>query len=533
MYMQTPIMSDMAFPDRKRPKLSRKEERERLKDPNRLMRLGYIRQGQKVPVLPEVRRLPNCAEGWYELVQGGFVCGRYATVDINHPRVRLAPHPPELDQALPYVYGVNLTNGTPLYYSVPTQEDRSRLEPPPRRKREDNPYEDPSESVDNGDAGTPWYLREHDGGKPQVTLDELRGEDGGPLVRRMVRGFFIALDAEVKVKQTKWWKTTYGYVVAQDRIAVHKPLTDFHGLWLNTPTPPPYPPPIASVDPPRGPIVMWNPAALGAVVSPTSPSSPSIVPTRDALASSDGSTAAPTAAGATALDASTGVRPITLPVGFVLNPTASRYAVAADGSSAARTDPIARHTAVPLTGRSVLVGKQSFDQAVDGSWLRALDTTKTKPGPPPKDLAPGEKWIDVNLTTQTLVAFEGDVPVYATLVSSGKQDPNDPGKDFRTPTGSFRIREKHVAATMDGDVVSDGPYSIEDVPWIMYFEASYALHGAFWHSSFGRTRSHGCVNLSPADARAIFFWSDPPLPDQWHAVAATPSRPGTRIIVHE
>ena len=48
---------------------------------------------------------------------------------------------------------------------------------------------------------------------------------------------------------------------------------------------------------------------------------------------------------------------------------------------------------------------------------------------------------------------------------------------------------------MDGDVASDGPYSIEDVPWIMYFNGGFALHGAFWHSSFGHERSHGCVNL--------------------------------------
>jgi hypothetical protein len=86
---------------------------------------------------------------------------------------------------------------------------------------------------------------------------------------------------------------------------------------------------------------------------------------------------------------------------------------------------------------------------------------------------------------------------------------------------------------MDGDVATDGPYSIEDVPWIMYFNGSIALHGAFWHSNFGSTKSHGCVNLAPVDARAMFGWTDPPLPDGWHGVMSTPDRLGTRVIVHD
>jgi lipoprotein-anchoring transpeptidase ErfK/SrfK len=139
----------------------------------------------------------------------------------------------------------------------------------------------------------------------------------------------------------------------------------------------------------------------------------------------------------------------------------------------------------------------------------------------------------VNLTTQTLVAFEGDKPVYVTLVSTGKKNKEEPEKDHATPTGSFRIREKHIAATMDGDVASDGPYSIEDVPWIMYFKGSYALHGAFWHSNFGREKSHGCVNLSPEDARQLFGWTEPQLPETWHGVLATEQKPGTRVVVHE
>lgn len=84
---------------------------------------------------------------------------------------------------------------------------------------------------------------------------------------------------------------------------------------------------------------------------------------------------------------------------------------------------------------------------------------------------------------------------------------------------------------MDGNATS-GAYSIENVPWVMYFRDSFALHGAFWHSGLGAVRSHGCVNLSPDDARWLFHWTSPTLPDGWHAVFATERDPGTRVYVH-
>ena len=118
--------------------------------------------------------------------------------------------------------------------------------------------------------------------------------------------------------------------------------------------------------------------------------------------------------------------------------------------------------------------------------------------------------------------------MFATIFSSGRNE-------HETTPGSFRIREKHIAATMDGDaeLAADGPYSIEDVPYIQYFNGSYALHGAFWHAAFGSVKSHGCVNLAPWDAKALFGWTDPELPEGWHAAFATKENPGTRVIVHD
>jgi hypothetical protein len=191
-----------------------------------------------------------------------------------------------------------------------------------------------------------------------------------------------------------------------------------------------------------------------------------------------------------------------------------------------------------LTGRTFKVDGVVYHEASatrdapKGFWVRLSDLKLAKPARP-ADLGPNEKWIDVDLTRQMLVAFEGTRPVFATLVSSGRKNAQDKEHDFPTPTGTFWIREKHVTTTMDGDVAADGPYSIEDVPWVMYFQGSYALHGAFWHDAFGNMRSHGCVNLSPEDARSVFGWSDPPLPDGWHGVFAKDEKSGTRVVVHE
>jgi hypothetical protein len=225
-----------------------------------------------------------------------------------------------------------------------------------------------------------------------------------------------------------------------------------------------------------------------------------------------------------------------LPVVFVLYKQ-RRYQPSEDGKKmVASTGPdgwVQHFTVTTLTGQRKSINHQAYVETDDGYWLRDDLIVRTEPGPPPEGLLPGEKWIDVNLKNETLVAFEGDKPVYATLLSSGKRDLEHREKDHQTHNGTFRIREKHIAATMDADTASDGPYSIEDVPWIQYFNGSIAIHGAFWHAEFGHTKSHGCLNMSPWDAKALFGWTEPQLPPGWHGVAATADHPGTRIVVHD
>jgi len=150
----------------------------------------------------------------------------------------------------------------------------------------------------------------------------------------------------------------------------------------------------------------------------------------------------------------------------------------------------------------------------------------------PKHAKKGVKWVDVSILRQTLILYEGRTPVYATMVSTGKDGLGDPRKTHSTPRGTFRVRDKHVTAKMDSQVLGS-EFELGDVPWVQYFKAGYALHAAYWHTEYGRARSHGCINLAPLDAYRIFRWTDPPIPDGWHGVGAGDTMgEGTLVHVH-
>jgi hypothetical protein len=172
--------------------------------------------------------------------------------------------------------------------------------------------------------------------------------------------------------------------------------------------------------------------------------------------------------------------------------------------------------AVLVTGRTGQVGKLRYLQTRGGQWIR--DQNLVWVGPParmPAAAEQGEKWVDVSLERQTLVAYEGKRPVFATLVSTGRDGTGDPETTLSTVQGEFRIHTKHVSVTMDSDEAGD-EFELNDVPYVQYFSGGYALHAAYWHDGFGTPRSHGCVNLAPKDARWLFGWSDPPVPTAWH-----------------
>jgi hypothetical protein len=163
-------------------------------------------------------------------------------------------------------------------------------------------------------------------------------------------------------------------------------------------------------------------------------------------------------------------------------------------------------------------------------WLRAKDLTFRTEAEPPLGLRPRERWIDVDLTRQVMTAFEGERPVFSTLISSGRGTGN---AENATPTGEHRIWVKLRASDMDNleNAEASRYYAIQSVPWVMYFAKGYGLHGAFWHHEFGSVRSHGCVNLSPLDAQRMFDWTSPHVPVGWTAVFPTEYERGTLVRV--
>jgi hypothetical protein len=166
-------------------------------------------------------------------------------------------------------------------------------------------------------------------------------------------------------------------------------------------------------------------------------------------------------------------------------------------------------------------------------WIRTRDVARAKLASPPAEAGGDhatERWIDVDLAEQTLVAYEGTKPVFATIVSTGR---GPKGSDAATPPGVHRIWVKIFTTKMDNlaDEDAEQHYAIEDVPWVQFFDKAVALHGAFWHHDFGHVHSHGCVNLAPLDARWLFAFTGPHLPQGWVAAYPTKMEPGTVIRV--
>jgi lipoprotein-anchoring transpeptidase ErfK/SrfK len=197
----------------------------------------------------------------------------------------------------------------------------------------------------------------------------------------------------------------------------------------------------------------------------------------------------------------------------------------------------ARLSHVALTGKAEEVAGERLLETAEGSWVRAKDAVVPAQGvSPPWGSAtpPGRAtWLEVSVVQGWLIAYEGNTPVFTTLVSPGRGGPAKPDEDpiaeARTPLGSFPISGKFATATME----APGNLIHTAVPWTQNFSGPHALHAAYWHDDWGNYKSGGCINLSPLDAKKLFEWTEPALPEGWHGVRWLPWRgPATILIVH-
>ena len=107
----------------------------------------------------------------------------------------------------------------------------------------------------------------------------------------------------------------------------------------------------------------------------------------------------------------------------------------------------------------------------------------------------GGKWIDVDLSSQRVRAYQGNTVLRTMIVSTGIAR-------YPTPTGRFKILSKYPSVTMSGP-----GYYLPGVPHTMFFYRGYALHGTYWHNNFGTPMSHGCINLTRSDAAWLYSWA--------------------------
>lgn len=158
-----------------------------------------------------------------------------------------------------------------------------------------------------------------------------------------------------------------------------------------------------------------------------------------------------------------------------------------------------RYTRVSLYA-TVEVDGFNWYQIGENQWVHQFNVARILPPEKPEEIDT-HKWVSVDLYEQVAIAYEGDTPVFATLVSSGLSQ-------WSTNEGIFHVYLRFPRTLMSGGVTEEDFYYLQEVPWTMYFDSDIGLHGTYWHDGFGYRQSHGCVNMSIMDAYWLFNWAD-------------------------
>ena len=431
-------------------------------------KVGYLRLGTRLMVT-EKQGTKGCAKGWHALPTGGYACASKGLV-VDAKRPPYFPKPPQaarLDQPLPYRYAYVRKWNAPMWWRIPTADELARAEAL-RRERETS-----------REAGAPGTAPAATGSGATASGEAVPASGGGEPAAVVVATVDPTAvptgPLALPLNPENPWLEKGFFISLGEKVSENG-----HDFWYTA----------------RGGYVEADAAYEYG--------------TKDFSGVELGPEAS-------------------FPFGFVMAEEATLFEIdELGGLRAAGTLP--RRTFVDLS-EEFEVGGKAYMMTAAGQLIRKSALRLAEPQPVPEGVEPWERWIDVSLAKQMLVAYEGSRPVYVTLVSTGKKGSKT--EPFDTPPGRYRIRSKHVSTTMDGNTASDGNYSIQDVPWAMFFEGSYALHGAFWHNRFGRRTSHGCINLSARDARWIYERTWPAPKPGWLVINEHAQDPGTLLRVRK
>ncbi|MCC6553311.1 MAG: L,D-transpeptidase [Polyangiaceae bacterium] len=433
-------------------------------------KLGYLRAGAVVDRAEQPAGTDGCAGGWYRILPRGYVCvGKGASLALDHQVVAAAVRGPERGAPAPYHYVISRSPPPHLYFRLPTRAEQEHVEGSTLGVHLAQGFEDAAVPLDPVPA---FLAAGRELPKPYGAEEKLHySVHTGRARESSAYGLVTTFEHTGR----RFGLTTELDLIPLDRtrparLSAHRGLVVTPEAWAVVQRPPPI-----EVDAELEPPLRGAPA-------------------------------------------------------FVRGHGAALMKPVGNGRSFAEVGQAAWRSGWVLTGRT-RGGERGLLETTEGPWIAAGSLVIAALREDTQGFArSGQKWIDISIKRQLLVAYEGTRPAFATLVSTGRGGMGDPSKTHATIRGTFRIRAKHVSTTMDGDDEATEAFDLRDVPYTQFFHEGYALHGAYWHDDFGKTRSHGCVNLAPADAAWLFDWTEPSVPPEWHG--AVHGDGGTLVYVH-
>lgn len=445
--------------------------------------LGELRLGAAVVRSATPVSHAECNGGWYAVRPRGFVCaGALATLDVGASS--WLPKGADLARPLPYRYGRARVDGVALYAKVPGAEDQATAEPDltkylSRLDLEKEVYGPSANDVPLDPRGTPT-------GPPLLSPTS----DGVDPSHRRTGASFFGFPAEHRAPVfpafVREASGPSGDTAPRLRRGGGVAITTTGSIEVG------------------GRVRRFGLTPDGAIV-PVDRLKPALGSTWHGI----------------------DLEKTGLPVAFVHKSGVHTWALK-KGDANKNDDELERRAPVPLTGKFRTIEGVRFEEAEEGYWLRAQDLTVVVRRHKFPDFAKGtQKWLDVSLANQTITAYEGKKPVYATLISSGRDVLGDPQQAAATPRGTFRVTAKHVTAAVDPREVQQA-FDVPDAPWVLALDGELAITGTYW-SEVGEATGFHNVTLSPIDARRLWTWADPQLPEGWHAAY---DRGDSGTIVH-